>query len=143
MTGYERVFLDTTPLIYFLDADVRYGEKTRMILEEILSRDKAIVSSVITCTEYLVYPYRMGNREKVDTFFDFVDDCEIVLYEVNVDIAKAAAQIRAGYRDFKAMDSLQLAVAICSGCDTFLTNDKQLRQFKGLNCITVEEWNLG
>ena len=26
MTGYKKVFLDTTPLIYFLDSDVYFGE---------------------------------------------------------------------------------------------------------------------
>ncbi len=38
------------------------------------------------------------------------------------------------------MDALQLAAACVLGCDLFLTNDKQLRQFKELRCITVEEW---
>lgn len=51
MTEYSRVFLDTTPLIYFLDADERYGEKTRGILEAVLSSGKPVVTSVITCTE--------------------------------------------------------------------------------------------
>lgn len=40
MTEYKKakkVFLDTTPLIYFLDADEHFGEKTRQILEQILS----------------------------------------------------------------------------------------------------------
>lgn len=37
------------------------------------------------------------------------------------------------------MDAIQLAVACLEGCDLFLTNDKQLRQFKEIKCITVEE----
>ena len=49
MTAYNKVFLDTTPLIYFLDSDIRYGEKTKVILEEILSTNKMIISSVVTC----------------------------------------------------------------------------------------------
>lgn len=140
MTEYNKVFLDTTPLIYFLDADERYGEKTRMILEAVLSSGKPVVSSVITCTEYLVYPFRTGNQQKADAFFEFVDDCGIELVEVDLEIARKAAQIRAEYRDFKAMDSLQPAAAVCSGCDTFLTNDRQLRRFGEMNCVMVEEW---
>lgn len=62
MTGYNRVFLDTTPLICFLDEDRQFGEKTRAILEEILSGGAAVVSSTITCMEYLVYPYRTHNQ---------------------------------------------------------------------------------
>lgn len=61
------------------------------------------------------------------------------IVEINQEIAKKAAQIRAEYKGFKAMDALQLAVACLSGCDLFLTNDKQLRQYKDMKCITVEE----
>lgn len=142
MTGYNRVFLDTTPLIYFLDDDPHFGDKTRLILEEILSSERDVVSSVITCTEYLVYPYRTDNRQKIDAFFEFIGDCGVDLYGIDVDIARRAAEIRAEYRDFKAMDALQLAAAVHADCDVFLTNDKQLRQFRELKRLTVEEWDL-
>ena len=102
---------------------------------------KVIISSVITCEEYLVYPYRTNNQEKIEVFFEFTEDNEIELVPVSVKIAKRAAAIRAEYKDFKAMDSLQLAVALETNCDLFLTNDKQLRQFKDLRCITVDEWS--
>ena len=140
MTGYNKVFLDTTPLIYFLDNDENFGNKAKAVFEEILSNGKTLVSSVVTCEEYLVYPYRTNNQEKIDVFFEFMEACGIELIPISVEIAKKAAEIRAEYKDFKAMDSLQLAVAVCSGCDIFLTNDKQLRQFKDIRCITVEDW---
>ena len=69
MIEFNKVFLDTTPLIYFLDADPNFGVKTKLILEDVLSTGKAITSSVITCQEYLVYPYRTNNQEKIDVFF--------------------------------------------------------------------------
>lgn len=62
------------------------------------------------------------------TIYNYVLYMEIV--EVNQEIAKKAAQIRAEYKGFKAMDAIQLAVACLTKCDLFLTNDKQLRQFK-------------
>lgn len=68
----------------------------------------------------------------------FIDDMEIDLADVNVVIAGKAAQIRAIHKDFKAMDALQLAAACLTGCDLFLTNDKQLRQFMEIKCITAE-----
>ncbi len=58
MTEYNKVFLDTASIVYFLDSDVNFGEKTRCILEEILEREKRIVASAISCTEYLTFPYR-------------------------------------------------------------------------------------
>ena len=88
MTGYKKVFLDTAPIIYFLDNDVKFGEKARSILEEILEDGKELATSVITCTEYLTFPYRNNNREKVEAFFEFITDCDIPLYSVDIEIAK-------------------------------------------------------
>lgn len=64
MTGYRNVFLDTAPIIYFLDNDVNFGEKSMSILEEILEKGRGMATSVITCTEYLTFPYRNNNRKK-------------------------------------------------------------------------------
>ncbi|MCR5061201.1 MAG: PIN domain-containing protein [Saccharofermentans sp.] len=55
------------------------------------------------------------------------------------DIADKAAQIRARYTSFKAMDALQLAAAVLSGCDCFLTNDKQLQQFDEIEVQLVSD----
>ena len=71
-----------------------------------------------------------------------INDYDIPLTGINMKIATKAAAIRAQYKDFKAMDALQLATAVISGCDVFLTNDKQLHQFKEVNCVTVEEWEI-
>ena len=109
------------------------------ILSEIIENEIEMATSTITCMEYLTYPYKMGNTEKINAFFDFVKDCDIPLYSIGEEVAKKAAQIRAEYKVFKAMDALQLATACLTGCDLFLTNDKQLRQFGEIMCITVEE----
>ena len=64
---------------------------------------------------------------------------DIKIKSIDRKIAEKAAKIRAEYRFFKTMDALQLATACIAGCDLFLTNDKQLRQFGEIKCITVEE----
>lgn len=60
MTGCRKVFLDTAPLIYFLDDDANYIQTVKGIFTEMLSNDIPMVSSVITCEEYLVF----GQRQK-------------------------------------------------------------------------------
>lgn len=142
MTGYKRVFIDTAPLVYFLDDSTQYADKVESILTEIVEQGSLMETSVITCEEYLVYPYRTDNREKVQAFYDFTSDCHVYLRPITKGIAEKAAQIRAQYPSFKAMDALQLASAVELGCDLFLTNDKQLRQFSELRCVTVDEWEL-
>lgn len=89
--------------------------------------------------EYFVFPYRNKEYSFIDMFNRLVDTTNMKIVEINQEIAKKAAQIRAEYKGFKAMDALQLAVACLSECDFFLTNDKQLKQFDEINCLTVEE----
>ena len=97
------------------------------------------VTSVITMEEYLVFPYRSKNNSLIDMFIRLVTTTNMEMIEINQKIANKAAQIRAEYKGFKAMDGLQLAVACFAECDLFLTNDKQLRQFEEVKCITVDE----
>lgn len=140
MTEYKKVFLDTTPLIYFLDDDIHFGLKTRQIFEEILYNDRLLLTSVLTCMEYLVHPYRTNNQAKIKACADFLNDCHIPVLSINLEIATRAAQIRAAYKDFKSLDALQLATACVYGCDAFLTNDKKLRQFCEIHCLTIDDW---
>ncbi|NBH28169.1 PIN domain-containing protein [Lachnospiraceae bacterium] len=141
MTGYKKIFLDTTPLIYFLDADINYAEKVERIFEGLIENRSSMVTSTVTCTEYLTYPYRTGNTEKIDVFFEFLTDCNVQIQPIDINTAKKAAQIRARYKDFKTMDCLQLATACLKQCDLFLTNDKQLRQFDEVKCMVVDDFN--
>ena len=89
--------------------------------------------------EYFVFPYRNKMYEFINMFERLVMVADIEIVEISQEIAKKAARIRAEYKDFKSMDALQLATACLSGCDLFLTNDKQLKQFKEITCITVDE----
>ena len=79
--------------------------------------------------------------EKETAFFDFIQDANIQVVPINLTVAKAAAKIRAEHPSFKAMDALQLATAVQYSCDSFLTNDKQLQSFNGMDCLLVDEWH--
>ena len=64
-------------------------------------------------------------------------DIEVV--DIDSEIAEQGAKIRGKYKNFKAMDALQIATAVVKKCDMFFTNDKQLRQEKEIPCMTVED----
>lgn len=142
MKDFKKIFLDTSPVIYFMDGDSPFREKTLKILAPFLSSDICLVTSVITEAEYLTYHYKRGNNDAVKNFWDFISSTPILLYPIRADISERAARIRADYPSFKLPDALQLATACISGCDLFLTNDKQLKQFKEIPCMTIEEWEL-
>lgn len=142
MIDFKKVFIDTAPFIYFIEKDdnnPQYHEKVKAFFKDGYNNDKKFVSSVITMEEYFVFPYRNRAYSFIDMFNRLVITTNMEIVEINQEIAKKAAQIRAEYKGLKAMDALQLAVACLSKCDLFLTNDKQLRQFKEMKCLTVEE----
>ena len=139
--NFKRIFLDTSPIIYFFDENSIFREKSAKILDTLLIQNCRFVTSAITCMEYLVLPYRKKIFTAIDNFWKFLDEYKVAVCKIDNPIAVKAAQIRAEYVNFKAMDSLQLAVACLSDCDLFLTNDKQLKNFKEIPCATVEEWS--
>lgn len=142
MIGYKKVFVDTAPFIYYIEGSVenpKYSDKMEKFFRISYETGIELVSSVITVEEYKVFPYRMKNYEYIESFDRLVHVLDIDIMNISNRIADKAARIRAEYKGFKAMDALQLASACLTGCDLFLTNDKQLRQFKDIKCITMEE----
>lgn len=137
MTDSKKVFLDTAPIVYYLENNEIYHSSMKKFWKEYDDCD--YITSAVTVTEYLTYPYQQNNVNMINAFYAFIDGMDIDIKSIDKAIAEKAAQIRAEYKFFKTMDALQLATASLSGCDLFLTNDKQLKQFKELKCITVEE----
>ncbi len=139
MTGFKRVYIDTSPFIYYLENNVQYSGMIKRFFETCLHDNIQIITSVITIEEYLVFPYTSGKMELADNFKGFMKYMNIKVINVDAEIAECAAKIRSRYKNFKAMDSLQIAAALVSRCDMFFTNDKQLRQEKELPCMTMED----
>ena len=133
------VFLDTAPLIYYIEQNKKYSR----ILNEIFSaneKQKMIFqTSVITLMEVLVQPMREQEKGLVSEYKRILCNSETLnIYEVSIEIAVRAAQIRAEY-GFKSPDALQLAMAVYHSADYFLTNDKRLISFKELEIIILED----
>ena len=137
MTDSKKIFLDTSPIVYYLEKNELYYSNMKRFWK--IYEECDYITSAVTIAEYLVYPYQQNNLKLINAFYAFADGMDIEIKSIDKAIAEKAAQIRAEYKFFKTMDALQLATACLSGCDLFLTNDKQLRQFKEMKCITIEE----
>ncbi|MGD1716710.1 type II toxin-antitoxin system VapC family toxin [Dapis sp. BLCC M172] len=61
--------------------------------------------------------------------------------DINSEIALIAADIPARY-NFKLPDALQIATAIHSNCDAFLTNDLQFKKVSELSILVISELTL-
>ena len=120
MIEFKRIFLDTAPIIYYLQRNEMYFEKMKHIFVELRKKQTEFVSSDVTIAEYCVFPYRTENQTLVEQFDNFMQIANVNIIHTSEDIAKKSAQIRAKYPAFKMMDSLQIAFAVYSNCDLFL-----------------------
>ena len=110
-----------------------YYDKVKNFLNDCYNNDVQFITSVITIEEYFVYPYRVNETKYIALFEKLIQTLNFKIVDIDKTIAKSAAKIRAEYKAFKAMD------ALLNECDLLLTNDKQLRQFKGIKCITIDD----
>jgi predicted nucleic acid-binding protein len=136
----KKIFLDTAPLIYFMEEESRFLP----LLNDLFSPSNKcrFVTSVITLSEVLVMPLREGKTQLAEQYKEILTMSEnIDILDINIEIAKEAAKIRADY-SIKTPDAIQLATAKYGFVDYFLTNDIRLKTFKGLNIITLSDFSI-
>lgn len=139
MTEFNKVFFDTAPFIYYLERNEFFFDKVKSFFQECYRKQIEFVTLTITVEEYCVYPYRNMDLEQVYRFEKFLNDLNFTVLDITNEIAHQAAKIRADFKDFKAMDSFQLSCAVCSSCDLYFGNDKQLLQFSKIPVITIDQ----
>ena len=137
MTDFKKVFFDTAPFIYYLEDDGDFYAKAEKLFTE--SRDADFVTSTVTVGEYLTGAFKNEDEQNASDFKDIITNYDFEVIPISWDIAEEAARIRAKYKGFKMMDSLQLATAKLSGCDAFISNDLQLKQYSDVNVLIVDE----
>ncbi|AHJ28037.1 PIN domain-containing protein [Nodularia spumigena CS-584] len=102
-----------------------------------VGRFKAVVSP-ITLSECLVGAMRSGLADLEQAFLDVLLSNEVVFVDINAAIAQDAARIRLLY-NLQLPDALQIAIALTSNCDAFLTNDQALKRVTELRILVVSE----
>jgi len=133
----QRLFLDTAPIIYYVEKHPRYFPVVRPVFDRMDAGTLVGVASPITLAECLVHPYRMGHADAVEMFsmllirrMDFV--------AIEAAIASQAAELRARH-NLSLPDALQCAVATHAGCDAFLTNDIALKRVTELSVVVLDD----
>lgn len=138
LTGVDRLFLDTAPIIYHVEGHATYQALTDVVFAHIGDGVVEAFTSSITLAECLVHPYRHENLDLVQRFRQVITAGVHTRY-VGVDaIVEDAAQLRARYR-LTLTDALQVAAAIAAGCQGFLTNDITLKRISELTVIVLED----
>lgn len=65
----------------------------------------------------------------------------LTTHEIDAQIANEAAVLRAKY-GLRTPDSIQVATAIISGCDAFLTNDLKIKVVTEIKILVLDELTL-
>lgn len=122
-----KVALDTSLLIYFLEANPDYAQMVEPIFAAADRYELRLVTSIVTLLEVLVLPYRQNRLDLVMAYQNILENnSSITLVAVNPSLAKIAAQLRAKYA-LRTPDALQIAAAIATEANVFLTNDLRLK----------------
>jgi predicted nucleic acid-binding protein len=130
-------FLDTAPLIYYIEENKSYVNQLNELFDE--EEKYRFVTSIITLIEVLTLPLREKNSELAEKYEEILTNSNAIeIVDINCKIAKITAQLRADY-SLKTPDAIQLATAIYSSANYFLTNDKRLKIVSGITVVTLDE----
>jgi len=137
LTGVSRLFLDTAPVIYFVEQNPQFVEQVDPIFDRLESEITAVVGAVAVA-ERLVGTLRLGLTDLEQVYLNVLDREDVVFVESTLAIAREAARVRFQY-NLQLPDALQVAAAIASGCQAFLTNDAQLKRIPNLRVVIISE----
>jgi len=133
------VFLDTSPLIYFIEGHSIYQNVLKKLFEANDNGAFTFITTTITLMEVLVQPMRLHKNDLAEKYRDILLNASgIEVHDITAEVAIKAAELR-GEFNLKTPDALQLATAIYYQADYFLTNDTRLKNIAGIHVITVPE----
>jgi len=135
----SRLGIDTAPLIYFVERHAGYVDIMRKILSLVDSGQFTGYSSVITLTEVLVLPKRAKNIDLENKYRNLLlHSRNYQITSIDSTVAELAASLRAEH-NLRTPDALQVASAIQSGCQAFLTNDKSIKRLQDIQILILDE----
>ncbi len=141
LTQYDTVFIDTAPIIYYIEAHSQFGPLVKEVVNTFQSGKLRAFSSVITLTEVLPKPVEAGDERLAKRFTDFLKyGRNFNLLEISANIAERAGSLRGKYLDLKTIDAIQISTAIEVGVDAFITNDKKLKQIKEIEILVLKDY---
>jgi predicted nucleic acid-binding protein len=142
LQGVSRLFLDTAPVIYYVESHPTYAARVDDIFDRIDAGTIYGATSPITLAECLVPPIRQGLAQAQQDFTDLlVSGNNITFLSLDDACGRRAADLRARY-NLGLLDALQVAAALAGGCDALLTNDLAFRRVQELPILVLDDLEL-
>ena len=123
-----RYYLDSAPIIFLVEQAQPYATAVRRKLS---AQGLTLITSELTRMECRVKPLRNGDTALLQDFDDYFANSMAEIIQLTRDVIDRATEIRAQF-NFKTPDSIQLAAALVSNSEVFLTNDHRLNRFTGI-----------
>lgn len=139
----NRLFLDTAPVIYYVEGNERYLPLVQMVFDRLDAGLLTAVTSPITLAECLVIPYRLNRTDLRQAFTDLITGGNGAEFTpLDQTQAGLAAELRARY-NLSLADAFQVATALNANCDAFLSNDIALNRVTEIDVIVLEDMEAG
>jgi predicted nucleic acid-binding protein len=138
MGSAMKLFLDACAVIYLIESQQEQGRQARLMVDEALKANKQLVVSRLSFLECRVLPLKTKNSELLDCYDRFFRLPGLEIVELDATVIDIATELRANYSGvLRTPDAIQLACAITSGADQFLTGDKKLAAIQDVEVIVV------
>jgi predicted nucleic acid-binding protein len=136
----RRIALDTSILIYHMEASPRYLVLADAVFSWIERAGHEAVTSTITMTELLVPAYREDNERRVDEFYGLLSTYPNLRWMApDLETADMAAKMRAVYR-LRTPDALQAATAVRATATGLVTNDPAFARIREFETAILDEF---
>jgi predicted nucleic acid-binding protein len=135
-----QVWIDTAPVIYFVEKHPTYLTIVRPMFRAIERGDLEAMTSTITLLEVLVHPFRMNNTPLAEKYrVILLDSGHFTTFGIFHDISEKAARLRAQHA-IKTPDALQIASALVHGAKKFVTNDADLKNITEIDILVIDDF---
>jgi predicted nucleic acid-binding protein len=137
----KKIFLDTAPVIYFIEAHHEYGPLVKQVVDLMNENRIQAVTSVLTLSEVLPKPVETGNEELARKFMTYLKSGpNLSLITIRETICESAGVLRGKNPYLKTVDAIQIAAALDAEADAFLTNDKKLSGIKEIRMLLLSDY---
>lgn len=133
-----KLFLDACAVIYLIESQQEQGRQTRLLVDEARKSNAQLSISRLSFLECRVLPLKIKNAGLLDCYDRFLRLPGLEIVELNATVIDIATELRANHPGvLRTPDAIQLACAITSGADQFLTGDKKLADIQEVKVIVV------
>lgn len=137
------IALDTGPWILWIEQNQAFLPVVEPIFRAIEEGRATAVTSVMTVLEVLTGAKRRKDDVLVRRYESlFTESAGVVVLDIDMDIARRAAELRAKY-GVRTADAIHLATALAAGASAFVTTGRRLARVKEIEVRVLKAASKG